>query len=575
MNNLSLDKCYELLAEFNIPPHIIAHVEKVKRVAVIISKGLIAKGHKIDLELVIYSSILHDIDRILTAKNPETHGLLSFDILTEKGYSTVARVVKNHRLDALSGDIPIEDKIVSYADKIVKEDKIVGIDRRLELFMQTGCDQFLKIIEENKKYFYEFEEYLKSELGVVDILKYFAVESKVKRPEILAPVSSWAMLRAAITAGADAVYFGVNKLNMRMTANNFSIEEISKVVAECHEKGVKAYLTLNVIVHEDEVSEVSDVLWAAKTAGVDAVICWDFSVIDMARMMDIEVHLSTQASVSNSKALQHYVDLGVSRVVLARECSLQQTVEMIDKNNVEIETFIHGAMCVAHSGRCFMSQFFNCKSANRGDCLQPCRRGYKVVDLETGADMEVSNNYVMSAKDMKTIDFIDKLIESGITCLKIEGRRRTPEYVMTVVSAYRRAVDAYFSDSLSDDLLVELNESLASVYNRDFSDGFYMGKPVNEFTDAYGSKATRSKQYVGYVKNYYPAVGVAEVQVESLQMSVGDNLLVLGNKTGVVEDVVASLQVDRVDLTVAQKGQSVGVKLKNKVRVNDKVYVFV
>lgn len=401
---------------------------------------------------------------------------------------------------------------------------------------------------------------------------------KVKKPEILAPVGSEVSLQAAIDAGADAVYFGTKELNMRITANNFDISELKKVVEKCHKNKVKAYLTINTIVYDEETHLVKKIVSEAKKAKVDAIICWDQSVINEALKQKIEVHLSTQAGVSNFEAVKYYSKLGIKRIVLARECTLKQIKDIKDKIrksklDVEIETFIHGAMCVSVSGRCFMSQFLFCKSANRGDCLQPCRREYDVVDKETGDVMTIGNNYVLSPKDMSTIMFVDKLIEAGIDSFKIEGRVKPPEYVKTVVSTYREAVDAYFEGRYTKKLAEELEEKLKTVFNRGFSKGFFMGELIDEFTDAYGGKATLQKDYVGVIRNYYAKVGVAEVKVESTPFKVGDIIMIQGPTTGVVEEKIESIQVNHKDVDVADKKKSVAIRYSHKVRVNDKVFV--
>jgi putative protease len=397
------------------------------------------------------------------------------------------------------------------------------------------------------------------------------------KPELLSPVGDWPMLRAALQAGADAVYFGVKELNMRITARNFELSELQKVVNECYKHKVKAYLTLNTIVYENELGRVKRILHEAKKAKVDAVIAWDMAVIGEARRLKIPVHLSTQAAVSNFEAVRYYNSLGIRRINMARECSLEQIreiAEKIKKNRlkIQIETFVHGAMCVSISGRCFTSQFLFNRSANRGDCLQPCRREYLVEGVEEGRKLLVGNNYILSPKDLCCLGFIEKLIEAGINAFKIEGRNRSPEYVKTVTECYREAIDSYFENK-------KINKSgllakLKTVYNRGFSTGFYLGIPTEkEFTDAYGSKATTKKEYVGYVKNFYKKINVAEVKIESSGLKIGDDIMFVGNKTGVRQQKIRSMQIEHKDITKAGKGKVVGIKTKGLVRPNDKVFL--
>ena len=315
---------------------------------------------------------------------------------------------------------------------------------------------------------------------------------------------------------------------------------------------------------------------AAKKAKVDAVICWDLSVINACRRNKMAFHISTQASVSNSESAIHYSNLGASMIVLARECTLDQIIEIRKKADVPIEVFVHGAMCVSESGRCFTSQFLFGKSANLGDCLQPCRREYTIVD-EEGKTLKLSNNFVMSAKDLCAMPFIDKLIESGISALKIEGRNKSPEYVKTVTACYREAIDSYFEGKLDQKLKDSLMMRLDSVFHRGFSDGFFMGIPINQFTDEYGPKSRRRKEYVGIVKNYFKKVNAAEVCVESNALKIGDSVIIIGNATGCVEGKVVSLEIDKKKVRSAAKGCSVAMKLDQKdiLRINDKVYVVI
>ncbi|MBN2111580.1 U32 family peptidase [Candidatus Woesearchaeota archaeon] len=396
----------------------------------------------------------------------------------------------------------------------------------------------------------------------------------MKKVELLAPAAGWPALRAAVESGADAVYFGVGSLNMRANAKNFSLQELKKVVDYCHENRVKAYLAVNTIVYEDELGKAGQILKKAKQAGIDAVILWDMSVLEEARKLKLNIHLSTQASVSNSKSANFYKKLGVSRIILARECSLKQIKEISRNSKVEIETFVHGAMCVSISGRCFLSQEIFGRSANRGECLQPCRREYIIQDAEENHTLKLGKDYVMSPKDLCALPFIDRLVKSGITAFKIEGRNRSPEYVKVVTSAYRSAIDDYYNKKLTKEKIKSYIEKLKKVYNRGFSSGFYLGLPAaKDFTHSYGSRATTRKKYIGFVKNYYKQVNVAEVKLEAGDLKLGDSILIIGNKTGVKEEKVASIQISKKPVKKAKKGMKVGIKTRNLLRLNDKVYL--
>ncbi|MBN1350432.1 U32 family peptidase [candidate division KSB1 bacterium] len=391
-------------------------------------------------------------------------------------------------------------------------------------------------------------------------------------PELLSPVGDYEMLRAAIQGGADAVYFGIEGLNMRARARNFDLAELPRLIETCHHSQVKAYLTLNTVIFEDELDEVKSILIQAKKHQVDAIICWDFAVINLARQIGLPIHLSTQASAANSEAIQLYQQLGVTRFVLARECSLDQIQTLKSKTSAELEVFIHGAMCVSQSGRCFISQFLFNKSANRGECLQPCRRKYQVTDLDTGFELALDNHHVMSPKDLCTIDIIDKLIETGIDAFKIEGRARSPEYVKIVTSCYREAIDLYADQQLTPEAKDSLKQKLRTVFNRDFSTGFYLGKPLNEWTDSEGSKATTRREFIGIVSNYYKNPEVADILIQSSRLAPGDQIMIIGPTTGVAEIVIESMEIEGKPVTVAQKGQHVGIKTGSLVRRNDKVY---
>ncbi|MBW2999009.1 U32 family peptidase, partial [Candidatus Woesearchaeota archaeon] len=362
-----------------------------------------------------------------------------------------------------------------------------------------------------------------------------------KKPELLAPVGNFVSLKVAIDSGCDAIYFGIKNFNMRQGAKNFTIDDLEEISKICKENNVKSYLTLNIIAFDEELERFEEIIKHAK-GKVDAIICWDQLIIQLCKKHNVPFHISTQASVSNSSSAQFYKDLGAERIVFARECSLNQINNILENVEIESEVFIHGAMCVAVSGRCFMSQFSYGKSANRGQCLQNCRREYNIKDVDREFEFNLGNNYVMSAKDLCALPFLEKLM--NFDSFKIEGRNRSPEYVKTVVEVYREAIDLCYENKLTKEIKKKLMDKLKTVYNRDFSKGFYMGKPINEFTDEYGSKATTKKEYIGKVVNYYSKQGVAEIIVESNVFEKGSKLMVQGNKTGVQELIVDEIMQD-------------------------------
>lgn len=399
------------------------------------------------------------------------------------------------------------------------------------------------------------------------------MKTKIKKPELLAPAGDWSMLNSAINAGANAIYLGVEKLNMRAMADNFSINELNEIVSHCKNKNVKVHLTLNTIVFENELEDLDQIIRQAKYAGVDMIICWDFSVINKCKEYSIPFCISTQASISNSGSAKFFENLGAKRIVLARECTLDKIREIREKTSLEIETFVHGAMCIAVSGRCFMShEIFN-KSANRGECLQPCRREYEIIDKDESYSLILGDDYVMSPKDLCTIEFIDKLIESGIDSFKIEGRKRSPEYILKVVAAYRKAIDLYFENKLTDDIKAELVDELSKVYNRGFSPGFYLGAPGSEsYAKIYGSKATTRKIYIGKVLNYYQKSKIAYVSIDAGTLINGDSIYIIGNTTGTVELNINKMVLDNEEIESASKGSKVTFECGERVREFDKVY---
>lgn len=383
--------------------------------------------------------------------------------------------------------------------------------------------------------------------------------------EIMAPAGNFECLHAAIQGGANSVYFGVEKLNMRShSANNFKMTDLQEICDICRRHGVRIYLTLNIVLYNEDLEDMRRTLDAAKEAGITAVIASDMAAIIYARQIGIEVHISTQLSISNAESLRFYAQYA-DVIVLARELNLHQVKEIksiIDRDNicgpsgrrVEIEMFAHGALCMAISGKCYLSLHEYGASANRGSCYQICRRGYEVTDMETGSQLVVDNKYIMSPKDLCTIEFMDKIIDAGVTVFKIEGRARSAEYVKKVASCYRRAADAVCDGTYTPELAADLKKELAEVFNRGFWDGYYQGARLGEWSEVYGSKATRRKVYCGKITNWFARLGVAEILVESASLKVGDRILIIGPTTGVVELDVPEIRVDLKPVGEASKG---------------------
>ena len=383
--------------------------------------------------------------------------------------------------------------------------------------------------------------------------------------EIMAPAGNFECLYAAIQGGADSVYFGVEKLNMRShSANNFKMTDLEEIVRICSEHGVKTYLTLNIVLYNSDLEDMKLTLDAAKAAGITAVIASDMAAIAYAREIGVEVHISTQLSISNAEALRFYAQFA-DVIVLARELNLTQVKEIkeiIDRDQicgpsgrlVEIEMFAHGALCMAISGKCYLSLHEYGASANRGSCFQICRRAYDVRDRETGAELTVDNKYIMSPKDLCTIEFMDKIIDAGVTVFKIEGRARSAEYVKRVTSCYRRAADAVCEGRYTAELGAMFKNELSEVFNRGFWDGYYQGARLGEWSEIYGSKATRKKAYCGKVTNWFGKLGVAEVLVESRPLKVGNKILIIGPTSGCVEYTVPEIRVDLKPVEMAEKG---------------------
>ena len=413
--------------------------------------------------------------------------------------------------------------------------------------------------------------------------------------EIMAPAGNFECLHAAVQGGADSVYFGVGNLNMRShSANNFTPEDLPEIVRICREYGVKTYMTLNIVLYGEDLSSMREALDAAKAAGVDAVIASDMAAITYCRSIGMEVHISTQLNVSNIEALKFYSRFA-DVVVLARELNLHQVKEIHEAilrdgvkgpsgNLVRIEMFAHGALCMAISGKCYLSLQTYGASANRGACYQLCRRGYEVTDLETGTKLNIDNKYIMSPKDLCTIEFMDKIIDAGVKVFKIEGRARSAEYVKKTASCYRRAADAVCEGRYTPQLAAGLKDELSEVFNRGFWDGYYQGARLGQWSEVYGSHATRRKIYCGKVTNWFDRISVAEVLVESESLRKGDDILIIGETTGVIEEAVGEIRVDLKPADEAAKGTlcSIPVVFKDeirnpggkKIRRGDKVYIW-
>ncbi len=401
--------------------------------------------------------------------------------------------------------------------------------------------------------------------------------------EIMAPVGSYESLMGAIQGGANSVYFGIGKLNMRSrSSKNFTIQDLEKISGICRENKIRSYITLNTIVYDTELDEMKQIVDAAKSNHISAIIASDQSVIQYARSVGVEVHMSTQTNITNIEAIKFWANFA-DVMVTARELSIEQVAAItaqIEKdqvkgpsgNLVQIEVFAHGALCMAVSGKCYLSLDTMNSSANRGACLQVCRRGYKVTDMDSEIELEIDNEYIMSPKDLKTLDFIDKILKAGVRVLKIEGRGRSADYVKTVSNVYRHAVDAYFAGEFTQQNIDLWNERLATVYNRGFWDGYYMGKKLGEWTEEYGSVATKRKEYIGKVNNYFTKIGVVEIKMETKQLAVGDEIQINGPTTGVYEAVISEIRVDEKNVEKTVKGELCSMPTTELVRRMDKVF---
>ncbi len=399
----------------------------------------------------------------------------------------------------------------------------------------------------------------------------------------MAPAGSREALAAAIKAGADSIYFGIEALNMRAhSASRFTINDLHEIASTCTSHGIKAYLTVNTIIYDEDLPLMRNICDAAHEAGISAIIAADIAVLTYCREIGQEVHLSTQLNISNVEALRFYAQFA-DVVVLARELNLEQVkkiYDFIEENNicgpsgklVRIEMFCHGALCMAVSGKCYLSLDNLGRSANRGECMQVCRRSYTVRDRETGVELDVDNKYIMSPKDLKTIGFIDKMMQSGVSVFKIEGRARSAEYVYTVVQCYKEAIAAVENDDFTDEKVQEWNERLTTVFNRGFWDGYYLGQRMGEWSEKYGSSATEKKVYIGNGVKYFSRLGVGEFYIEAGEVNVGDKLVIIGPTTGVTYITATEIHYDNGPVQTAHKGEAVSIPVPDKIRPSDKLY---
>ncbi len=401
--------------------------------------------------------------------------------------------------------------------------------------------------------------------------------------ELMAPAGGFDAMQAALDNGADSIYFGVDQLNMRARATmNFTLGDLEEIAQKCAERGVKSYLTLNAIIYNHDLSLIKTVVNRVKEAGISAIIASDQAVIGYAKSQDVDVHISTQLNVTNIETVKFY-SLFANVMVLSRELSLRQVKEICDGvieedvrgpngELIKIEVFGHGALCMAVSGKCYLSLHTSNSSANRGACVQNCRRKYKVIDLEDGHELEIDNEYIMSPKDLCTVDFLDQLVDTGISVLKIEGRGRAPEYVATTIKCYREAIDACNDGTYSEVKVKDWMSRLETVYNRGFWGGYFLGQELGEWTDSSGSKATVKKVFLGKGMHYYSNAKIGLFKIEAQQLKVGDKILITGPTTGVIESEIKSMRVEEKDVDVAKRGDEVTFVVEEKIRASDKLY---
>lgn len=412
------------------------------------------------------------------------------------------------------------------------------------------------------------------------------MNKKISDFEIMAPVGSYDSLAAAIQGGANSIYFGIEGLNMRAkSSNNFTMDDLKQIAAICKENGLKSYLTVNTIIYDNDISLMHQIVNAAKEAELSAVIASDVAVMMYARSIGVEVHLSTQLNITNTESLKFYGQFA-DVVVLARELNLDQVAsiykDIVEQNIrgpkgelIRIEMFAHGALCMAVSGKCYLSLHERDLSANRGACNQLCRRSYIVKDKESDIELEIDNEYIMSPKDLKTIHFMNKMMDAGVRVFKIEGRARGPEYVRTVVECYKEAVQAYCEDTYTEEKIEKWDDRLATVFNRGFWDGYYLGQKLGEWSSNYGSGATKRKIYIGKGLKYFSNLGVAEFLMETQSLKVGDEILITGPTTGAVTQIVDEIRVDLQPVEETVKGEKFSIKVNEKIRPSDKLFKLV
>jgi putative protease len=401
--------------------------------------------------------------------------------------------------------------------------------------------------------------------------------------EIMAPAGSWQSLQAAIQGGANSIYFGIEQLNMRArSSNNFTLKDLVEIAELCNKKNIKTYITLNTIIYDHDLILMKKIVDTAKQTNITAIIASDQAVIGYAKSVNMEVHISTQTNVTNLETIRffsHFADV----VILSRELSLLQVKEITKEierqqikgplgNLIKIEIFVHGALCMAVSGKCYMSLHTTNSSANRGACIQNCRKTYTVTDKEDGHQFDIDNEYIMSPKDLCTIGFLDQVLDSGSSILKIEGRGRSPEYVKTTTQCYREAADAYLEGTYNKEKIKGWMSRLTTVYNRGFWDGYYLGQKIGEWTGAHGSKATKKKIYLGKAKKYFTKIQVAEFDLEAQHLKEGDNILIAGKTTGIIETIVTEIRINDKQVKGVKKGDNFSIKLNHKVRPSDKLY---
>jgi len=405
----------------------------------------------------------------------------------------------------------------------------------------------------------------------------------MQKLELMSPSGSFEALMSAIKAGCDSVYFGVEQLNMRARSSiNFSLEDLKEIAQIAKENQIKTYITLNTIVYDHDLKLMKDIITAAKESGIDAIIASDHAVMNYAKKIAMPIHISTQCNITNIDSVEFYASYA-DVMVLSRELSLSQVEDIAKEIKrrdirgpkgelVRLEIFGHGALCMAVSGKCYLSLHSHNASANRGACIQNCRRSYIVIDKEEGYELEIDNEYIMSAKDLCTIDFLDKIIKSGVSVLKIEGRGRSADYVYETTKCYREAIDSIYEGSYNEQKIVEWKERLATVYNRGFWDGYYLGRKLGEWSKNHGSAATTKKVYLGKIRNFFDKISVAEVELETHQLKLSDEIIITGAKTGLVKAIVEEIRLENNPVNEVKKGDIFSIKLPEKVRPSDKLY---